>query len=236
VVGRALAAALATALLAGGCAGGRSDGTRMLPLDRRAPMLYVALGDSTAEGVGATTPQTTYVQRVHARLRAVYPRANVVNLGADGATSADVIADQLERAVLLRPRLVTLSVGPNDITAHVPVAEYERNVDTIFRRLARETGAVVVANLLPDLAVTPRFRGRPTTPEVGELTQRFNEALLRRARPNGIEVVDLYHPSRAEIPQRPELLATDGYHPSDMGHERWAELVWAGVARRIAAR
>jgi lysophospholipase L1-like esterase len=199
-------------------------------------MLYVALGDSTVEGVGATTPDATYVSRVHARLRAVYPRANVVNLGADGATSADVIADQLERAVLLRPRLVTLSIGPNDLTAHVPVAEYERNVDTIFRRLARETGAVVVTNLLPDLAVTPRFRGRPTTPEVDELTRRFNEALLRRARPNGIEVVDLYHPSSAEIPQRPELLATDGYHPSDVGYERWAELVWAGVARRIAAR
>lgn len=236
MVDRALAAALATALLVGGCAGGRSDGSRMLPLDRRAPMLYVALGDSTVEGVGATTPDASYVSRVHARLRAVYPRANVVNLGADGATSADVITDQLERAVLLRPRLVTLSIGPNDITAHVPVTEYERNVDTIFRRLARETGAVVVANLLPDLAVTPRFRGRPTTPEVGELTLGFNEALLRRAPVNGIEVVDLYQPSRTEIPQRPELLASDGYHPSDVGYERWAELVWAGVARRIAAR
>jgi acyl-CoA thioesterase-1 len=236
VVGRALAAALATALLVGGCAGGRSHGARMLPLDRRAPMLYVALGDSTVEGMGATTPEACYVSRVHARLRAVYPRANVVNLGADGATSADVITDQLERAVLLRPRLVTLSIGPNDITAHVPVTEYERNVDTIFRRLARETGAVVVANLLPDLAVTPRFHGQPTTSEIGELTLRFNEALLRQARLNGIEVVDLYHPSRAEIPQRPELVAPDGYHPSDVGYERWAELVWAGVARRIAAR
>jgi acyl-CoA thioesterase I len=236
VVGRAVIAALATALLAGGCAGGRSDRARMLPLDRGAPILYVALGDSTVEGVGASTPEATYVSRVHARLRAVYPRANVVNLGADGATSADVIADQLERAVLLRPRLVTLSIGPNDITAHVPVAEYERNVGAIFQRLGRETGAVVVANLLPDLAITPRFRGRPTTPEVGELTQRFNEALLRRARASRIEVVDLYHPSRAEIPQRPELLASDGYHPSDVGYERWAELVWAGVARRIATR
>lgn len=236
MVGRTLAAALATVLLAGGCAGGRSDGARMLPLDRRAPMLYVALGDSTVEGVGASTPEATYVSRVHARLRAVYPRANVVNLGADGATSADVIADQLERAVLLRPRLVTLSIGPNDITAHVAAAQYERNVDTIFRRLVGETGAVVVASLLPDLAVTPRFRRRPTTPDIGKQTLRFNEALLRRARPNGIEVVDLYHPSRAEIPQRPELLAADGYHPSDVGYERWAELVWAGVARRIAAR
>jgi acyl-CoA thioesterase I len=236
VVARALAGAAVAALLACGCAGGRGESGRMLPHDRRAPMLYVALGDSTVEGVGATTPDAGYVSRVHARLRKVYPQAGVVNLGMGGATSADVIADQLERAVLLRPRLVTLSIGPNDITGHVPVAEYERNIDTIFRRFTRETGAVVVANLLPDLAVTPRFRGRETTPEVGALTVRFNEALLRRARPSGIEVVDLYHPSRAEIPHRPELLAGDGYHPSDVGYERWAELVWAGVARRIAAR
>jgi lysophospholipase L1-like esterase len=121
--------------------------------DRRAPVLYVALGDSTVEGVGATTP-----------------------------------------------RLVTLSIGPNDITAHVPVGDYERDVDTIFRRLTRETDAVVVANLLPDLAVTPRFRGRETTLEIGALTAPFNEALLRRARAYGIEVVDLYRPSQAEIP------------------------------------
>lgn len=152
-------------------------------------MLYVALGDSTVEGVGATTP-----------------------------------------------RLVTLSIGPNDITAHVPVGDYERDVDTIFRRLTRETDAVVVANLLPDLAVTPRFRGRETTLEIGALTAPFNEALLRRARAYGIEVVDLYRPSQAEIPQRPELVASDGYQPSDVGYERWAEIVWAGVARHIAAR
>jgi lysophospholipase L1-like esterase len=157
--------------------------------DRRAPVLYVALGDSTVEGVGATTP-----------------------------------------------RLVTLSIGPNDITAHVPVGDYERDVDTIFRRLTRETDAVVVANLLPDLAVTPRFRGRETTLEIGALTAPFNEALLRRARAYGIEVVDLYRPSQAEIPQRPELVASDGYQPSDVGYERWAEIVWAGVARHIAAR
>ena len=236
MVARALTALAAAVLVTGGCAGGRGESARMLPVDHRASLLYVALGDSTVEGVGATTADAAYVARIHRRLRTVYPRAGVVNLGVGGATSGDVVSDQLERAVLLRPRLVTLSIGPNDITGHVPVTEYERNVDTIFRRLARETSAVVVANLLPDLAVTPRFRGRDTTRDVGALTVRFNEALLRRARASGVEVVDLYRPSQAEIPDRPELVAGDGYHPSDAGYERWAELVWAGVARRIAAR
>jgi acyl-CoA thioesterase I len=229
------AALLAVVLMATACVGGRPDPARMLPLDRREPVLYVALGDSTVEGIGATRQGADYVSRLHARLHEVYPRASVVNLGVGGATSADVRAGQLQRAVQLRPHLVTLSIGPNDITGQVSVAEYERNVDTIFRRLIEETSAVVVVNLLPDLAVTPRFRGRETASTVGGLTVQFNSALGRVARLYGVEIVDLYRPSRAEIPRRPELVAADGYHPSDLGYERWAELVWVGVERRIGA-
>jgi lysophospholipase L1-like esterase len=235
VIARAVAV-LALAALISACGGGRAERARTLPRDNGAPMLYVALGDSTVEGIGASRPSANYVSRLHTRLRAVYPRAGVVNLGVGGATSADVVDSQLERAVLLRPQLVTLSIGPNDVTGRVPVQEYERNVDRIFRRLSEETRAVVVANLLPDLAATPRFRGREAAPRVGGLTVRFNEALARAARPYGVEVVDLYEPSRAELPVRPELVAADGYHPSDVGYARWAELLWAAVERRLAIR
>ena len=224
------------ALLLTACAGGRGHHARTLPLDHGAPVLYVALGDSTVEGIGATSPSANYVSRLHARLRTVYPRATVANLGLGGATAADVVAGQLERAVLLRPHLVTLSIGPNDITGRVPVQVYAGHVDTIFRRLTQETSAVVVANLLPDLAITPRFRGREAAPAVGGLTVRFNEALTRVARSYGVEVVDLYQPSRAEIPRHPELVAADGYHPSDLGYARWAELLWAGVERHLTVR
>ena len=229
---RAVATLLAAAVLAAGCAGGRAERGRLLPLDHGAPLLYVALGDSTVEGIGASRPGADYVSLVHARLRAVYPRASVVNLGVGGATSQDVLDEQLERAVLLRPQLATLSVGPNDITAHVPVTEYERHVGTILGRLTRETSAVVIVNLLPDLAVTPRFR--TSAAAVGEATVRFNATLAHVAGQYGVEVIDLYRPSRAEIPRRPGLVAGDGYHPSDLGYQRWAELVWAGVERRMS--
>ena len=230
---KAIALLAATVLLTA-CAGGRGERARLLPRDQRAPVLYVALGDSTVEGIGATSPSANYVSRLHARLRVVYPQAGVVNLGEGGATSADVVRSQLDRALLLRPHLVTLSIGPNDITGRVPVQDYERNVDRIFRKLTEETRAVVVANLLPDLAATPRFRGRAAAPAVSRLTVRFNEALARVARGYGVEVVDLYELSRAELPRHPELVAADGYHPSDLGYARWAELLWTGVKRRIA--
>src|SRR5206468_3308361 len=223
-------------LLATACATGRPESVRTLPADRSAAVLYVALGDSTVEGVGATSPDRNYVSRLHERLRAVYPTARVVNLGAGGATSADVLRRQLDRAIELRPHLVTLSIGPNDITTRVPVAAYERNLDTILGRLRIETTAVTVVNLIPDLVVTPRFRAHRERDALGRQTVLFNEALERRSRAHGAELVDLYAASRREVPVRPELIGADGYHPSDVGYARWAELVWVGIQARIASR
>src|SRR5262249_19802483 len=152
------------ALLAAACATGRPDGVnvrpdgaRVLPADRTAAIVYVALGDSTVEGVGATSPARNYVSRLYERLRAVYPNARVEHLGRGGGTSADVLAHQLDRAIAQRPQLVTLSIGPNDITTRVTVRVYETNLNAILLRLRNETAAVIVVNLIPDLAVTPRF-------------------------------------------------------------------------------
>lgn len=225
--------ASATLLAVAACSAAGRVRPPMLPTDRSAPLLYVALGDSTVEGIGASRADLTWVSRLHARLRSIYRAATVTNLGVGGATSEDVVADQLSPAIDRRPQLVTLAIGPNDITAGVAVERFELNVTTIFRRLATETEAVVVATLLPDLAVTPRFRGTPREAVVGEATVRFNEVLRRKGRARGVTLVDLYGPSRDEVPTHPEFVAADGYHPSDEGYARWAALVWQGVLSRI---
>jgi hypothetical protein len=48
-----------------------------------------------------------------------------------------VLARQVERALGLAPQLVTISIGPNDITTHVSVADHEHNVVEIFDRRVR---------------------------------------------------------------------------------------------------
>ncbi len=235
-----LATLLLALLVVGGSfldSGGRggqpaSGAARRLPRDRQQPLHYVALGDSTVHGVGASSPEHNYVSRLHARLREIYPNARLTNLGVSGATAADVVRGQLPRAVDLRPQLVTLSIGPNDITGGRDAGQYERDIEAIFRTLTRETAAVLVVNLIPDLAVAPRFRENERA-EVGRRAMQFNEALRRQGERYGVELVDLYGPSRQEAPQHPEWVAADGYHPSDAGYERWAELLWQGVRARI---
>lgn len=206
---------------------------RTLPERRDQRIVYAALGDSTVEGQGATSREATYVSRLHERLREVYPAARVVNFGIGGATSAHVLADQVRRAVGAVPHLVTLSVGPNDITTGVRVAVFEQHIADILEILRRETRAVVVVNLLPDIAITPRFRGSDARDALARQTVLVNETLRRQARAHGAEVVDLFTASRNEVPAHPELLSDDGYHPSDAGYARWAELMWEGVRARI---
>jgi acyl-CoA thioesterase I len=205
-----------------------------LPRDRGAPVVYAALGDSTVYGAGATRPENAYVGRIGSRLRDVYPQARATNLGVNGATAADVVAGQLDRAVALRPNLVTLSVGPNDILRGRSAEAYERDMTTIFRRLSQETGALVVVNLLPDLSVAPRL-----PPDVralaGAITARYNDALRRAAQPHRVVVVDLYIASQREVPGNPALLSADYFHPSDEGYARWAEVMWRGIAPAIPA-
>ena len=94
----------------------------------------------------------------------------------------------------------------------------------LYRRLRDETAAVVVLNLIPDLAVTPRFSRSDGRDAVGRQTIAFNEVIERLGRAHAVELVDLYTTSRLEVPLRPELMWSDGYHPSDLGYARWAEL------------
>ena len=221
-----------------GCTNGKppaddSAAIRLLPTPPSASLLYVALGDSTVEGIGASSPARNYVGRLYERLRAVYPRARVINLGRGGATAADVLGRQLPRSLELQPDLVTLSIGPNDITDRRNPREYASDIEAILRALAGRTTAVVFINLIPDLTVTPRFKGKEIELSIRQRVVVFNEILSREALAWKAEVVDLYGPSQREVPQRPELIAADRYHPSDEGYARWAELMWIRIERRI---
>jgi GDSL-like Lipase/Acylhydrolase family len=140
--------------------------------------------------------------------------------GVSGANSADVVRDHLPAALAMQPHLVTLSVGLNDIAQRKDVRECERNVEMIVETLSRQSHTIVLTTLLPGMVAMPFWRG--AEPIVGPQTAEFNEVLKSKGRnyslKGGVEVVDLYSPTRKELSNHPALLAADGYHPSDQGY------------------
>ena len=203
-------------------------GRRALPRDNRKMVLYVALGDSAVYGAGASEQQRNYVGRLFARLRTIYPHAQMVNLSTSGATVEDVVVRQLQHTVALRPDLITLSVGPNEIVQGRNVQDCERDLETIFRTLADETQAVVVMNLLPHPSAAPG-----PTDTTREQTALFNAALAHTAELHDVQIVDLPTPSQHELPKLSNTLVTDTRHRSDAGYAEWAELIWRGLGARL---
>jgi lysophospholipase L1-like esterase len=114
----ALTAALVAALALAACGG------EATVADQHRPGAHVAVGDSVAAGAG--DPDGGYVARLVPALEAVTcggqpcPELRTTNLAVGGATTASLLADQLEPATsALRdsgePRLVTVTIGGNDV-------------------------------------------------------------------------------------------------------------------------
>jgi len=192
---------------------------------------YVALGDSLGAGQGA---RHGYVERVFQRLTTEKNGATLHNLSASGATTADVLRAQLPRVAALRPNLVTLTIGTNDLTEGTSEERLLRNLDTIVHAL-RATGAAVVVTNLPAVALAPAVPAAWRAEIDGRVlsTNLKLAALCERA---GAVVFDLYTFSRAEIPSHPEYFSFDGYHPSDDGYDRWASSMWPLVKAAVTLR
>src|SRR5215207_4550141 len=79
--------------------------------------LWVAVGDSTAQGIGASAPERGYVGQLLVRLRDEQRRPwRVVNLSVTGARVADVVREQVPRINEVgEPELVTCAAGANDV-------------------------------------------------------------------------------------------------------------------------
>jgi acyl-CoA thioesterase-1 len=182
---------------------------------------YVALGDSYT--IGTSVPEA---DRWPNQLAARVPALELVgNLGVNGFTSGDVVEVELPQLGGLRPQLVTLLIGVNDVVQGVPEATYRRNVGLILDELLRQVGADhVLVVTTPDYTVTPAGAdyGDPATQSAA--VRRNNEINTELAGARRIVVVDIYDLSLRAATDR-SLVADDGLHPSGAQYSLWVERI-----------
>jgi lysophospholipase L1-like esterase len=149
-----------------------------------------------------------------------------------------VIDVELPQLPQLRPELVTLLIGVNDVVQSVPEAPYRGNVADILDALMRQVGASrVLVVTTPDYTVTPAGAdyGDPATQAAA--IRRNNAINTELAEARGIAVVDIYDLSLRAGEDR-SLVASDGLHPSGAQYALWVERiapVVAGIVARAAA-
>jgi lysophospholipase L1-like esterase len=179
---------------------------------------YVALGDSFTEGVGDHDPLRPngvrgWADRVAEVLDGLVDDFGYANLAIRGRKMAAILAEQVEPALAMRPDLVTIYGGGNDILRpRVDIDALVRDYDEAVGRL-RDAGARVVLFTAFDLGFAPVFRhlrGRVAT---------YNELVREVADARGATLVDFW---RLREYRDPRLWDVDRLHMSSAGHQRMA--------------
>ena len=194
------------------------------------PIVYVALGDSTGAGVGAR--EGGYVARLFKRLSERRPGSRLTNLCVSGATTADVLRDQLQRGVALNPDLVTVGIGINDIGHGFTLEQFSKNYEEILSTLKEKTRARIVVTNIPDISSAPRIPNFMRS-EYQRQIARYSHRLEEIAQRYGATIFDIYTITHDELASHPEYFSSDGFHPSDAGYELWAEKMWPTIKKSV---
>src|ERR1700687_3874924 len=121
-------------------------------------MRYLALGDSYTIGTGASNQAHSYPSILAMRLNeATGLQVDVTNPAVDGFTTLDLIENELPYLGQVKPHLVTILIGVNDLVQGRSLAEYGESLSTIYDRVAALALPVgqVVAISVPNWSVTP---------------------------------------------------------------------------------
>ena len=188
--------------------------------DREGELLYVAIGDSAAQGIGASRPGRSYVGAVAAHIRATTgTTVKVVNLGISGATVRIALDKELRHLAKLAPDVVTVSIGANDIPTF-DAARFERELDELYAQLPKHA---IVADL-------PTFYFLPAE----RMVRAANLILRRVAAKHGLAVAPLHERMRRQgLWGVTTQFAGDLFHPNDRGYRVWASAFLPAVDDRI---
>lgn len=247
-----LAVAMASSLV-GAC--GTSPASGSVPGQDSAGTadVYAALGASETFGDGAGDQAL--------RFRAAWPQlfyadvlsraATYYNFGIPGITVGQALTEEVPAALAVHPTVVTAFFNLDDLARGVSPTEYGTELEDLVRQMRQGGRAtVLVANSLR-VSDLPAYRAclpgapagvtcllgaqvaAPPPDVIDGLVDQYNAEVTRVAGATGAVVVDL-HSQSDQLTLHPEYIASDGLHPSALGHAAIAALFEAAYKAHLA--
>jgi lysophospholipase L1-like esterase len=200
-------------------------------------MRYLALGDSYTIGTGASGKAHNYPSILAARLtRAIGKKVGLTNPAVNGFTTEDLIANELGYLARLKPQLVSILIGVNDLVQGRAVEQYRTSLVRIYDAVGalKLAAGQVVAISIPNWSVVPAAAGFGAPDQLKRLTDAFNELAQKEALSRGFKWVDITEVSTSRTGSA-GWISADGLHPGDPQYAAWAEVIWDAVGQGWAA-
>ncbi len=179
---------------------------------------YLALGDSAAQGIGASSPMRGYVGLVAKRIENETGKSvRIVNLSVTGAKMDDYLKDQAPEIKKYNADIITIEIGANDV-ANFDARSFRANFKKVIATLPEDA---FVSNL-------PLFNSRPSSTQNAKVASKIVEEELKR-RPD-LVFVDLQKQTKDN--QSIFGFAPDLFHPNNLSYKNWADAFWAKIDKK----
>jgi lysophospholipase L1-like esterase len=157
-------------------------------------------------------------------------RVEVTNPAVNGFTTVDLIANELPYLERIKPDLVTILIGVNDLVRGRTPGDYRRSLVTIYDEVAalQLPSGHVLAVSIPDWSVVPAAREYGDPRQIRDLTDTFNDVAREEAGARDFRWVDITAAGISGLGSA-NWISSDGLHPADPQYAAWAEVVWHSV-------
>jgi acyl-CoA thioesterase I len=175
------------------------------------PVHIVALGSSSTQGVGATSPKSCYPVRLQAELQRRFPDSKITvdNLGVGGQLATDMLPRISKDVLPRKPTLVIWQTGVNDAMRHVDLEKFRQ---TVLRGIDKmqQKGVDVV---LLDMQYFPRAE------KIRDFA-RYLVAMRQIAEVRKVPILQRFAIMKHLVTSAQftpkQLLAADLFHPNDV--------------------
>ena len=185
----------------------------------------VFMGDSITEGWGEKATATSPGRSEF------FPGKPYVNRGISGQTTPQMLVRFRQDVIDLKPKVVVLLAGTNDIAENTGKTSLEAIEDNIasMSELARANGIrVVLCSVLP----ASDFSWRPGLMPAPKI-KALNAWIKEYAAKNGFVYVDYYSSMVNGQGGLKAELSPDGVHPNKAGYEIMAPLAETGIVEAL---
>ena len=186
------------------------------------PLRLLILGDSSAAGVGASTQKHALAGQLAEKLSQQYQVSWQV-LAKSGLTNKQLLRklDGLDRQEY---DCVVVAVGVNDVTAGTQDSQWLAQLQQLREQLSSEFNVQqIFVSAIPPMQYFSALP-RPLNHYLGRRAQRLNRLTEHVAQScNNLFFVPV------ELGVNSDMLAADGFHPSEQAYVLWAEQLAAAI-------
>jgi len=152
-----------------------------------------------------------------------------INRGISGQTTPQMLVRFRQDVLDLRPKVVVILAGTNDIAGNTGPSTLEMIVDNIksMAQLSEANGiGVIISSVLPvyDYPWKPGLKPNEKIPALNKLLKEY-------ARANGFFYLDYFSVMADDRNGLPKKYAADGVHPTPEGYAKMEPLVEAAIAK-----